>query len=176
MIVFMGVAGAGKSVQGKLLADDLGYRWLSTGEFLRMHISGDRRKEMLAGKLLADEEIISILDKFLIDTNMDEACVLDGFPRTLPQAEWLLAQHSKGDVKLRAVVHLVASKSTVMDRLLARGRQDDTKEAIEQRFAEYEEQTLPIVDWFKREGIVVHEIDGERSIESIHSDIMKAIQ
>lgn len=171
----MGVAGAGKSVQGKLLADDLGYRWLSTGEFLRMHISGERRKEMLAGKLLADEEIIAILDKFLIDTNIDEACVLDGFPRTLPQAEWLLGQHKNGEVKLHAVVHLVASKAVVKERLLARGRQDDTNDAIEQRFAEYEEQTLPIVGWFKKEGITVYEIDGEKTVETIHANIMKAI-
>jgi adenylate kinase len=172
----MGVAGAGKSVQGKLLADDLGYIWLSTGEFLRMHISGERRKEMLAGKLLDDEEIISILDKFLIDTGHDEACVLDGFPRTVVQAKWLLNQHMQGDVKLRAIVHLVASKETVMQRLLSRGRQDDTQQAINQRFAEYERETLPIVELFNEANISVIEIDGERSIDDIHQDIMTRIQ
>lgn len=171
----MGVAGAGKSVQGKLLADDLGYRWLSTGEFLRMHISGDRRKEMLAGKLLDDQEIIDILDKFLIDTGRDEACVLDGFPRTVAQAKWLLDQHAKGEVSLRGIIHLIASKEVVMDRLLARGRQDDNEEAINQRFLEYERETLPIVDLFRGAGIAVHEIDGERSIEEIHKDIMSRI-
>jgi adenylate kinase len=176
MIVFMGVAGAGKSVQGRLLADDLGYRWLSTGEFLRMHISGQRRKEMLEGKLLDDKEIIAILDKFLIDTDDDEACVLDGFPRTLAQAKWLVGKHDEGEVHITAVIHLKASKEVVMSRLLARGRQDDTEEAINHRFKEYEEQTLPIVGYFKEDEIPVHEIDGERSIEDIHQQIMSLIK
>ena len=62
MIVFMGVAGAGKSVQGKLLARDLGFQWISTGEILRANLSGNRKKELLSGKLVGDEELIDLMD------------------------------------------------------------------------------------------------------------------
>lgn len=172
----MGVAGSGKSVQGKLLADALGYRWLSTGEFLRMHISGDRRQEMLEGKLLDDQEIIDILTKFFNSSDdHQDACVLDGFPRTLTQAKWLVGEHDKGDIHVSAIIHLKASKEAVMKRLLARGRPDDTEQAINTRFQEYEDQTLPIVDWFKQDDIPVFEIDGEQSIESTHQQIRTAI-
>ena len=89
----MGVAGAGKSVQGRWLADEVGLPWLSTGEFLRMLVTGERRKEMLAGKLLDDSEMIGLADKIFHMINIQEEFILDGFPRTLQQAEWLIAQH-----------------------------------------------------------------------------------
>ena len=70
MILLMGVAGAGKSLEGRRLADELGLPWLSTGEFLRMLVSGERRREMLAGDLLHDQEIIELAVKIfsIIDT------------------------------------------------------------------------------------------------------------
>ena len=70
MIIFMGVAGSGKSSQGRQLADEKGLPWLSTGEFLRMMIAGDKRKQMLEGKLLGDEEIITMVQKIfaVVDT------------------------------------------------------------------------------------------------------------
>jgi adenylate kinase len=175
VIVFMGVAGAGKSVQGKLLADDLGYRWLSTGEFLRMHISGKRRQEMLEGKLLDDDEIISILNSFLATLAPNEACILDGFPRTITQSKWLLDQHDTGKIHVSAIIHLKASKDVVKQRLLARGRPDDTEEAINKRFEEYENSTLPIVEWFKGDKIPVYEVNGERQVEEIHKEILSLI-
>lgn len=176
MIVFMGVAGAGKSVQGKLLADDLGYKWLSTGEFLRMHISGERRQQMLEGKLLDDQEIIDILSDFFKSLNPKEGIILDGFPRTIHQANWLLEQHSNNNMCVSAVVHLKATKETVKKRLLERGRQDDTEAAIDARFKEYEASTLPIVDLYKKKDIPVYEINGERPIEAIHEEVMSLLK
>src|SRR5665213_2302878 len=113
MIILMGVAGAGKSMQSRLLADEYGYAWISTGEILRVLITGKRRQEMLAGKLLSDEEMIQVIDKVLdlIDTNQE--FVLDGFPRTITQADWLLEQVAKGRFELTAVVHMSASEDTV---------------------------------------------------------------
>lgn len=175
MIVLMGVAGAGKSVQGKLLADELGYRWLSTGEFLRMHITGKRRAEMLEGKLLDDQEIIDILSGFFAGLEKDEGVILDGFPRTTAQANWLLEQHNTSNINVSAVLHLKASKDVVKARLLERGRQDDTEAAIDARFREYENSTLPIVDLLKEANIPVHDVDGERSIEEIHVQIMSLL-
>jgi len=171
----MGVAGSGKSVQGKLLADELGYYWLSTGEVLRKHISDERQDEMLAGKLLDDQEIIGVLGDFLTSFKKKQECVLDGFPRTLPQAEWLLDQHKRGKIKITAVVCLEALTTTVEKRLLARGRPDDHKEAIQLRFHEYEKQTLPIIESFKQAKIPVYAVDGENQIEEVHQDVLSVL-
>ncbi len=171
MIIFTGVAGSGKSLQGKMLADELGLPWLSTGEFLRMLVSGEKREAMVAGKLLDDAEIIQLVRKIfaLIDTN--EEFVLDGFPRTIAQADWLLNQVKHKQFQITGVIHLTADQGTVLKRLAGRGRQDDTPEAIKERFKEYEETILPILEDFKAHNIPVYDISSEDSIESIFSNI-----
>ncbi len=172
MIILMGVAGAGKSMQGKILADEHGFAWISTGEILRVLVTGKRRQEMLEGKLLSDEEMINLMDKVLelIDTNQE--FVLDGFPRTVRQADWLLEQVAKQRFKLSAIVHLTASEAVVRSRLLDRGRQDDTEEAIAKRFDEYRNSTLPIIDHFKKEGAKVCDIDAAQDPRQVHDDIL----
>lgn len=175
MIIFMGVAGSGKSMQGRLLADSLALPWLSTGEFLRMLISGDERRDMLAGKLLDDEEVISLVQRIFTVVNVDEEFVMDGFPRTTGQADWLLSQVKHGQLAVTAVVHLTASEEVVMDRLLGRGRQDDHREAIRERFKEYEEAVKPILDQFRTAGIPIHDINGEQEPDMVHAAIMTAL-
>ncbi len=100
MIIFTGVAGSGKSVQGKMLADHMGLPWLSTGEFLRMLISGERRKDMLAGKLLGDNEIIALVQRIFNVVDTKHEFILDGFPRSVAQADWLLNQVKHGQLKI----------------------------------------------------------------------------
>lgn len=175
MIIFMGVAGSGKSMQGRLLADELALPWLSTGEFLRMLISGDERRDMVAGKLLDDEEIIGLVQKIFTVVDVEEEFIMDGFPRTFGQADWLLNQVKYGQLNISAVVHLQASEEAVLARLLGRGRQDDNKDAISERFREYEESIKPILVQFKEAGIAIHEINGEQEPKTIHQDIMKAL-
>lgn len=176
MIIFMGVAGAGKSVQGTLLAEALKYQWLSTGEYLRSNISGKRKQEMLEGKLLDDQEIIDILKNFFASIEDENKTILDGFPRTLVQAKWLHEQQKSGALHIGSVIYLNASKEVVQQRLLGRGRADDTEEALDKRFEEYESLTLPIIDWFKSCGIKVHEVNAERSIEDIQKDIINRVK
>ena len=176
MIIFMGVAGSGKSLQGKRLADELALPWLSTGEFLRMLIAGQRRKDMLSGKLLEDKEIIKLVQKILGMINVHDEFVLDGFPRTTAQADWLLNQAKHGQLDVTAVVHLMASEETVHKRLLSRGRQDDHTEAIAERFKEYEESIKPILAHFREAGIPIFDIKGEDTVESVHAQIMQDIQ
>jgi len=175
MIIFMGVAGSGKSMQGKMLADELALPWLSTGEFLRMLITGDRRKEMLKGHLLEDQEIIALVQKIFTIIDPSKEFVLDGFPRTAEQADWLLNQAKHGQLTVTAVVHLTASEEVVRERLKGRGRQDDTDEAITERFKEYEEAAKPILEHFKAAGVQVHDIDGEQDVQAVHAAIMKAM-
>lgn len=169
MIIFSGVAGSGKSVQGRMLADRFGLPWLSTGEFLRMIISGERRKYMLDGHLLEDHEIIDVINKVftLIDTQKE--FVLDGFPRTVGQASWILDNQS---IKKTCVIHLQAPKHVVRERLIKRGRQDDHVEAIDKRFDEFEQSIQPILKQFKRENVSIVEIDANGSIAAVHQRIV----
>lgn len=175
MIIFTGVAGSGKSLQGKKLADAKGLPWLSTGEFLRMLISGDRRKDMLEGKLLEDQEIIALVQRIFNVVDVKNEFVLDGFPRTVAQADWLLNQAKHGQLGITAVVHLKASEDAVKDRLLSRGRQDDTDEAIAERFREYTDAIMPILEHFREAGVPVYDINGEEDVEIVHSAIMSAL-
>jgi adenylate kinase len=168
----MGVAGSGKSMQGKLLADRLALPWLSTGEFLRMMIAGQRRKDMLEGKLLSDTEIIGLVQKIFNVVGTDDEFILDGFPRTSPQADWLLAQSKHGQLKITAVVHLKASEEAVLKRLLSRGRQDDNQAAIKERFEEYEASIKPIVGQFMVSSVPIIEINAEREPNVIHEEIV----
>lgn len=174
MIVFTGVAGSGKSKQGKMLADKYGLPWLSTGEFLRMLIHGEKRKSMLQGKLLGDKEIIGLVQKMFSVIDSNHEFVLDGFPRTVAQADWLLNQAKHGQLEISMILHLKASKKTVIDRLHARGRQDDTDEAINERFKEYEESIIPILEHFKEGGVEVVDIDANKGIEQVHQQIVKS--
>lgn len=176
MIIFMGVAGSGKSVQGRQLADELGLPWLSTGEFLRMLISGERRKAMLEGKLLGDHEIIELVQKIFAMINPKEEFILDGFPRTAAQADWLLSQVKHKQLHISAVIHIKASKEVVSSRLMARGRPDDHGDAIKKRFDEYEQAIMPILEDLRAAHVPVFDINGENAVQEVHESILKAIK
>ena len=168
----MGVAGSGKSMQGRLLADEKGYAWISTGEILRVLVTGKRRQEMLQGKLLSDGEMIRLIDKVLDLINLHEEFIFDGFPRTTKQADWLIDQVHMGRFKINAVIHLTASEDVVSNRLKKRGRQDDTEKAIRQRFDEYSNVTLPILEHFGKNGVKVIDIDATQTPKEVHKQIM----
>ncbi len=174
MIIFLGVAGAGKSVQCQLLAARGNYQWLSSGVLLRLMITDERRQEMLQGKLLQDDEVIKYWEDALERLGDKPELILDGFPRTVAQAQWLLNQAKAGKLQISHVVHLTADQAIVKGRLLQRGRPDDREDSIIVRFKEYEEVTLPVVQLFKDTGIKVHNINGDQPIEKVTEDIVKA--
>lgn len=176
MIIFAGVAGSGKSVQGRMLADNLGYPWLSTGEFLRMLVSGEKRYAMVEGRLLGDKEIIQLIQKIFSLINTQEEFILDGFPRTVAQADWLLNQTKHGQLHVTAVIHIVASEALVESRLMSRGRKDDNEAAIKERFNEYKQAVLPILEDFKKSNVPVYDINGEQPIEAVFQDIKEALK
>jgi adenylate kinase len=175
MIILMGVAGAGKSLQGKLFAEELGYKWVSTGEIFRGQLSEDRQKELQTGKLLDDTEVIQLVDSALGTLDREKKVVLDGFPRTIIQAEWLMQQSKHLRFELKAVFNLVATKEVVRARLLARGRADDNEAVIKERFNEYETKTLPIINFFKANNIKVYDINADQPPETVHSAMMSLI-
>lgn len=176
MIILTGVAGSGKSVQGRLLADEYGYAWISTGEILRVLVTGKRRQQMLKGKLLNDWEVIDVMDKVIELVDARDEIVLDGFPRTIVQSDWLLSQANKNRFSITAVFHLKASEDDMRKRLISRGRQDDNDTSISKRFEEYKSVTLPIIDHLKEEGIPVYEIEASNNIEAIHQKIINQLK
>lgn len=175
MILLMGVAGAGKSMQGRILADEHGYAWISTGEILRVLITGKRRQEMIEGKLLSDDEIIEVMDKVFELIDVQQEFVLDGFPRTIPQAKWLISQVDKGRFELNSVIDLIASEEVVVERLLKRGRLDDTRDTILRRIEAYHRVTAPILKYFRDQNVPIHDIDGDRDARVIHDEILSII-
>lgn len=173
MILLMGLAGSGKGTQGKMLADKHRMHLISMGDVLRMHATGKQRERMLAGELLDDEEIIHLVNKVLDSLENDpDNVLLDGFPRTIPQAEWLINQVKAGRFTLDHIFHLVASREALKERLLSRGRIDDTDAVIEERFNEYERSTAPLLRWLEEHGCHVTAINAERSVEEIHQELV----
>lgn len=177
LIVVLGLAGSGKSTQSKLLAEKSGAVWISMGDLLRSKIKDDRRQEMLSGKILDQQEVINMLEPslYLGDEVNDRQIVLDGFPRGVKQADWLIGQHKLGQVHLEAIIHILAKEKVVKDRLLDRGRQDDNEKAIGERFSEYENTIKPIINEFQKASINVVKVNGEQSIDQVHNEIIKGL-
>lgn len=176
MIIFMGIAGSGKGTQSKLFAQRDGYEVVSTGELLRVNGSEEQKKRMRAGQILGDEEVIALLDEALNIKQDQNKVILDGFPRRISQANWLFEQQKAGRFTIEGVVHLVATRETVKERLEYRARTDDHDRAIEERFNIYEKATFPILQHFADADVHIAEIDAERPIEAVHADVMQAVK
>lgn len=177
MIILLGIAGSGKTTQGKLIARWLGCEWLSVGQILRDNMKGQAAQKMGAGELLDNQHIISVLEpkiQLLLKDKMD--FVLDGAPRQMGQAEWLAKKIQASEIKLTAIIHLEADPEIVMERLLKRGRADDTKASIEKRFEEFNRHIVPILNYFQQQGMKVHNIDGNLAVEEVAEEIKKIIK
>lgn len=171
----MGVAGAGKSMQGKILADELGHAWISTGEILRVLVTGKRRQEMAKGKLLSDGEVITVVEKVLELIDVSQQFVMDGFPRTEVQVDWMVNQIALGRLQKPLVFNLEIDEQVVRDRLKLRNRPDDTEEAIATRFEEYNRVVRPILDYMRKKGIEVVNINADQTPQKVHEDIIRCV-
>lgn len=175
MILLMGPAGAGKSLQGQKLADEHGYAYISSGEIFRLLVTGHRRAEMLEGKLLSDDEVINVFDKVLDIIDTSDEFILDGFPRTGKQVDWLMGQVEKGRFKKPVVVHMDVSEKATRERLANRGRPDDTEAAITERYRLYESATQPILKQYVGYGVTVHEVSADGTPAEVYAQITKAL-
>jgi adenylate kinase len=177
MILILGTPGAGKTTQTRLLAEYLGCRWYSMGELVRNNVSGKDRRDMLAGKIISDEITLSIVDQALSEFNpAKEECVFEGNPRSITQAKWWLKQDKNRRFKIKGVIHLVADKSVAAKRLVNRGRLDDHDDnVVETRFAEYEKSITVTLDYLKKNGVKIHEVDANGTIEEEADLIHKAL-
>lgn len=175
MIIIMGLAGAGKGTQGHLLADERGCPLVSTGEIFRAAMAEGKYQEMLEGKLISDQETITVVDDALSRIDVSKGFILDGFPRNVVQTEWLVEQIKKGRFTKPIVLNLVVSKEVTRERLKLRHRPDDTDQAINQRFNDYERAVTPIMDTFRGAHVPVCNVDAAQSVDDVHASILKCI-
>jgi len=176
MILLMGAAGSGKSMQGHQLADEYGYAYISSGEVFRVLFTGRRRHEMLEGKLLSDDEVIHVIDRVLEIIDTKEQFLLDGFPRTKKQVDWLLQQVTSGRLDLPVVINLEVTDEVVRGRLKKRALLDDTDAAIAQRHNDYQAVTKPLLSYMEEKGVTVFSIDADGTPSEVHERIAKALK
>lgn len=175
IVVILGPQGSGKSTQGKLLAQHLGLPLIDMGDILRKRseasdpIALKIQTTIKKGELLDDESLMSVFRDEVNKPQYKDGFVLDGAPRTLAQANLI-----DKEITLNKVFYLNVPDDVNTQRLLARGRADDTPELIAKRLSLYHEQTEPVLDYYRQKG-VLEEIDGTRGVEDIFKDIQSRL-
>lgn len=183
-VVFLGPPGSGKGTQAKLLAKRLGVPAVSTGDMLREAVRretslGRRAKAIMeAGELVPDDVVIGLIRERMAAPDAAAGFLLDGFPRTIAQAEALDRLLEDGGAPLDAVVNLAVPEKALLDRLLGRageeGRSDDRPETIRERLRVYAEKTAPLVAFYEKSGLLTH-VDGLGSVEDVSGRIDGAL-
>jgi adenylate kinase len=172
MIVFFGPAGAGKSVQGQLLAARNGWRWLSAGQLLRDTRDPELFAQMQTGGLVKPEKVNELMGEALARAGNVDRVILDGFPRELAQAEWLVESKSHHGRDIDLVIVLEVPRSELLKRLELRGRVDDTPEIIDERLKIYRTEMYPILTYLTEQGVNITHIDGTGTVGQVHDRIM----
>ena len=177
-LILIGIQGSGKSTQGNLLSDEFKISYLSSGHIFREMAKekaplGRYIKEtMNAGYLISDEKTLEIVSEYLSRPEYKKGYVLDGFPRTVKQAE----EFSNG---VDRVIYLKVSDKEALWRIAGRSadeaRDDDTLKAIIKRINLFHEKTEPVIDYYREKGTLL-EVNGERSIEEIHKEILQSLK
>lgn len=181
-IIIFGPPGAGKGTQAKLISEEYNIPHLSTGEIFRKAIKnetdlGKKVQSILdTGELVPDKTVVGLVEEELQKSRYDEGYVLDGFPRTVAQAEAFDDLLDDNGEELDAFLMLKVPEEELINRILSRGegRSDDTEEGVKKRLSVYWEETQPVLDYYKGQE-VVKEIYGVGSINEIFSRIKKAL-
>jgi adenylate kinase len=180
-IVFMGPPGAGKGTQSLRLAEQLQIPKLSTGDMLRAVVAqktevGLRADEyMVQGHLVPDELVERIVFERLSEPDCENGSIIDGFPRTVPQAvaldEWL-GEHQE---PLGVVIQIFVPLDELLRRLAGRGREDDHRAIVAERLKQFDELTRPLLEYYRDRGIL-HKIDGVGKTDEVFDRIMAAVE
>jgi adenylate kinase len=174
----MGPPGAGKGTQGELLARRLRIPRYSTGDILRQALQDgtpmglEAKRFMHAGELVPDQVILGIIGEALEDEASAAGFLLDGFPRTVPQAEGLTTLLSGLGHELDAIVNLSVDDAEIMKRLSTRGRKDDLVDTIRRRLEIYRAETKPVLDWYAESGVRIVSVQGVGDIVEIQELIL----
>ena len=183
-LLLLGPPGAGKGTQAQRLVEQLGIPQVSTGDMLRSAVAegteiGKQAKAVMdRGELVSDEIVIGLARERLSREDAREGFILDGFPRTVAQAEALDAMLDELGQKFERCVALVCGEDALVKRLLKRaeieGRADDNEETIRNRMQVYRDQTEPVVAYYRKRGLLV-EVDGMADIETVAAAIQEAL-
>ena len=178
MILLFGPTGAGKSVQGQMLAVRMGWKWLSTGEMLRNSADPEVIRVLKSGELVSDELTYEVFDEAIQDAKAKNfpRTIVDGFPRTKEQAEWLANYITQNNETIDLVVTLEVPESEIMARLEKRARMEDTPETIARRMTIYRQKMYPISGEFADSGIKIVHIEGTGTAGEVHDKIYDEVE
>lgn len=186
ILIFLGPPGAGKGTQADLITQTYGIPKLSTGDMLRAAVAaetaiGKKAKAVMdAGNLVSDEIVSGIVAERIEQEDCQKGFLLDGFPRTLPQAEMLDTILAERDRKLNCVLELQVDDEALVERLnnriaetKARGgelRSDDNEETFRHRLEVYHEQTAPLIPFYDKKGLLKG-VNGMGTVEEVAAEI-----
>lgn len=177
-LVLLGPPGAGKGTQAAILSEKLGVPHISTGDLFRANIGqgtplGVEAKSYIdAGKLVPTDVTARMVEDRLNQDDAKDGFLLDGFPRTVEQADILEELLAKSGEKLDGVINFQVSEDVVVERMLARGRADDNEETIRTRLGVYRDETAPLIDHY---GDQIITIEAEGTVEDINARTMEAL-
>lgn len=184
-IVISGAPGSGKGTQSDLIVEKYDLVHLSTGDILRAEIAKGSEIGKMADGLISkglfvpDDIIIEILDKAITEHPTAKGFIFDGFPRTVVQAEALDSMLRKRNMKVDVMLNVDVPANELVKRLLLRGktsgRSDDNLATVQQRIHTFEEKTLPVMQFYDRQGKHCR-IKGDNTVEEVFADICAAIE
>lgn len=176
MIIFFGPAGAGKSVQGQLLSARYGWRWLSAGQLLRDSRDPELLNVMSTGQLVPSDVTNRLMGEAIAKAAGIEHLILDGYPREMAQAQWLVENKSQYERDIALIIVLEVPKSELLKRLAIRGRADDVPEVIDERLRIYRQEMYPILSYFTESDVNITHIDGVGTVGQVHDRIVEEIE
>ena len=177
-MVLLGPPGAGKGTQAQKLADHLDVPQVSTGDLFRHNISNGTELGLQAKKYLDAGDLVpatltnALVDDRLDDTDVATGFILDGYPRSVEQAEALDAMLRKRELALDAVLEFRVPEEELVSRLKGRGRADDTEDIIRNRFRVYRDETAPLLDHYS--GVLVT-VDAVGELDEVFARTLKAL-
>ncbi|MDB5473293.1 MAG: adenylate kinase [Devosia sp.] len=183
-LILLGPPGAGKGTQAKVLVEAFGIPQLSTGDILRSAIAARTPMGLAAkavmdrGDLVSNDIVNGIVSDRLDEADCENGFILDGFPRTIGQAEALDEMLSSKGMQLDAVVEMTADADVLVSRVVNRAKEsnrpDDNPEVIRKRLDVYKKDTAPLVDYYRKQGLV-RTVDGMAPVDQVTGAIKAAI-